>query len=331
MKFWFVNLGKYYDEQRGESFLWAPINYKNGKTEPSWGNLIFVNKGDAILCNNKGHIFSIGIAEGPAYKCTIPDEFEQSWKPDGRRIDLRFIDIAEPLRFKDYKDYIVENINPEENPFDINGNAKQLYLWPIDEKIAKFLINKMNSEQINNLISFADYEIHDDIEELKEEIEQFEKINNGSIVGYSEEEINKINNESYKYVPTYKESQKKIAREKTDPKLKATCLEKTNYLCEIDHNHITFSNSVGEHQYMECHHIIPMNAQKDFEDLKLDSLFNLISLCPICHSQIHYANNKEKGEIFYKMYKVRENGMLEKGFTLAAINEIFNKYYKSSK
>jgi hypothetical protein len=31
------------------------------------------------------------------------------------------------------------------------------------------------------------------------------------------------------------------------------------------------------------------------------------------------------------MYKVRENGMLEKGFTLAAINEIFNKYYKSSK
>ena len=30
MRFWFVNLGKYYDAQREGRFLWAPIYNKNG-------------------------------------------------------------------------------------------------------------------------------------------------------------------------------------------------------------------------------------------------------------------------------------------------------------
>ena len=43
--------------------------------------------------------------------------------------------------------------------------------------------------------------------------------------------------------------------------------------------------------------------------------------------QVHHDTAEEKGEIFSKMYDLRKNEMLEHGFDLAKINEIFNKYY----
>lgn len=327
MKFWFVNLGKYYNEQREGRFLWAPLYNEKGSVLSHWDSLKDVNRGDVILCNNNGRIFSVGIAKDHAYLSNIPDEFEQSWKPEGRRIDLKFIDIEQPLKYKEYKDYIQSNINPSENPFDINGNAKLGYLYPLDEKIAMFLLNKMNNKDIDNLLVMNDIDLKNEIEEFQEEQEQFEKINNGSIKGYSSEEINKISQEKYTYVPRIEEGKKKVLREKTDPKLKATRMELANYLCEINCDHKTFTNASGNHQYLECHHIIPMNAQKDFPNVKLDSLFNLIALCPICHMQVHYATAEEKGQIFAEMYEKRKKEMLEHGFDLAKMNEIFNKYY----
>lgn len=327
MKFWFVNLGKYYDEQREGRFLWAPLYNKNGGVFKHWDNLKDVSKGDVILCNNNGRIFSVAIAKGNAYLYNIPDSFEQSWQPEGRRIDLKFIDLENPLKFSDYKYYILSNINPDENPFDINGNAKQVYLWPLDSKIAKYLIDKMNNIEVSDLIETADNSLKDEIEELQEEQEQFEKINSGSIKGYSNAEIEQINLANYTYVPRIEEGKKKVLREKTDPKLKATRMEFANYLCEINCDHKTFTNASGSHQYLECHHIIPMNAQKDFPNIKLDNMFNLIALCPICHMQVHYATPEEKGQIFAKMYEKRKNEMLEHGFDLAKINGIFNKYY----
>jgi predicted HNH restriction endonuclease len=324
MRFWFVNLGKYYNEQRDGRFLWAPLYNERGSILSHWDSLKDVNRGDVILCNNNGKIFSVGIAKDHACLCDIPEEFEQTWRPEGRRIDLKFIDIDEPLRFKDYKDYIQANINPEENPFDINGNAKLGYLFPIDENIATFLLNKMNNKDIDNLLAMNDIELKNEIEELQEEQDQFEKINNGSIKGYSKEEINRINQTSYTYVPKIEEGKKKVLREKTDPKLKATRMELADYMCEINCEHKTFTNASGNHQYLECHHIIPMNAQKDFPNTKLDSMFNLIALCPICHMQVHYATPEEKGQIFAKMYEKRKQEMMEHGFDLAKINEVYD-------
>jgi 5-methylcytosine-specific restriction enzyme A len=82
---------------------------------------------------------------------------------------------------------------------------------------------------------------------------------------------------------------------------------------------------------MECHHIIPISSQKDFPNKKLDNIFNLISLCPICHRRIHYASNNERFTIFQKMYKVREKDMKEKGFDWETMVKIYNKYYGTSK
>ena len=62
MSFWFVNLGKYYREQRNGGYLWAPLKNKSGNREPYWETLRNVNPGDVILCNNNGRIVTIGVA-----------------------------------------------------------------------------------------------------------------------------------------------------------------------------------------------------------------------------------------------------------------------------
>lgn len=185
----------------------------------------------------------------------------------------------------------------------------------------------MYSAALNNYQEFLN-ERESEFEEIKEENEQFEKINNGSITGYNTNELNKLESQKYEYKPKIEVGKKRVLREKTDPKLKATRIELSNYNCEINEEHKTFTNATGEHQYLECHHIIPISAQKDFPNTKLDSMFNLIAVCPICHAKVHYANTKEKGEIFSKMYELRKNEMQKHGFDLNEINEVFNKYYK---
>ena len=328
MKYWFVNLGKYYKAQRKGHYLWAPLYNKKGSKQAHWELMSEINKGDVILCNKNGRILSVGTAQGSAYLSNIPDELEQSWRSEGRKVDLEFIDIESSFYFKEHKDYILSNINKDENPFDINGNAKQLYLSRLDENIAKYLLKEINNKELNKLINLSIEYLDNEIEEIKEEQEQFEKINNGSIKAYTEEELSKLEKNTYKYDFNSTSNKKIVFREKTDPKLKATRMKKARYLCEIDMNHKTFTNFSESHQYMECHHIIPMSAQKDYPDKKLDSLFNLIALCPVCHSQAHYASLKEKSEIFLKMYELRKKEMMENGFDLSELNNIFQNYYK---
>lgn len=326
MKYWFVNLGKYYKEQRNGSFLWAPVYNKQGKKVYHWETMKYVDKGDIIFCNNDAKIVSIGVAKSSCYFSDIPSSFNGSWRTKGRKLDIEFIDLNIPFKYTNFREYILENINPKENPFDKSGKAKQGYLFKLDEKIAEYIIRKINNNISNKIDSTKNDIIEEDII-IKEEHEQFEKINRGIISGYNEQELDNIENKEYNYDEENKNTKSKNYRCNTDSKLKATRLEKANYLCEVDNNHKTFINASGKNQYMECHHIIPMKAQKYIKKIKLDSMFNLISICPMCHAKVHYANEKEKRELFAKIYKIRENEMLNKGFNIEQLEEIFNKYY----
>ncbi|MGL4999965.1 MAG: HNH endonuclease [Cetobacterium sp.] len=49
-------------------------------------------------------------------------------------------------------------------------------------------------------------------------------------------------------------------------------------------------------QYMEAHHLIPMNAQDSFKN-SLDVLGNVVSLCPNCHRMIHHGDEVSKNII----------------------------------
>ena len=117
----------------------------------------------------------------------------------------------------------------------------------------------MNNKEINSLIEMSDNSLKDEIEEIQEEQEQFEKINSGSIRAYKKEELEHI--KKLLYLCSESREGKKNSREKTDPKLKATRMELSGYLCEINHRHKTLQ-ILQKSPILECHHIIPLNAQR---------------------------------------------------------------------
>ena len=86
--------------------------------------------------------------------------------------------------------------------------------------------------------------------------------------------------------------------------LKNICINRANFQCEIDKNHKSFISS-KQHNYVEAHHIIPLSFQNKF-DVNLDSLENLISLCPICHKAIHNGSKEEKLKILKLIHIIRQ-------------------------
>ncbi len=322
MAYWFVNQGASYEQERIGNFLYAPKDNLSHHRDVKR-----VKTGDIIFCNKKGNILSIAKALCDGYESPIPDSIKGLWDASGYKVDVEYIDLKKKFKFNNYKYIYMESIVPELNPFNVNGNSKLGYLFPIEKNIAQLFIEKIAENNIYSFINDDPDSVFYEMEELQEEESQFENISSGIIKAYTEAELNIKENEEYKYVPRIEEGKKKVLREKTDPKLKATRMELANHNCEINKDHKTFTNSSGQYQYLECHHIIPLNAQKDFLDIKLDSMFNIIALCPNCHMQVHHASPKEKADIFAKMYELRKDDMEKHGFDLAKINEIFNKYY----
>ncbi len=326
MKYWFVNQGTSYDEERKDGYLYAPAKNEKGTTLTHWSNVKHVKKGDIIFCNKKGYIISVAKALSDGYDSVIPDNIKGLWYSKGFKVDIEYIDLKNKFRFNEYKDKYMENLNPQENPFDSNGNAKMGYLFPIERENAHLFLDAMHDNNVLSFINKDKTSVINEMIELQEEEQQFDDISSGLIKSYSEEELKIVENKEYKYVPRY-DKKNRVLREKTDAKLKATRLELANYKCEINPNHNTFTNSSGKHQYLECHHIIPINAQKDFPNIKLDNMFNIIALCPNCHMEVHHAFKDERRKIFKKMYNLRKEEMIKHGFDEVKIEEVFKKYY----
>ena len=322
MRYWFVNQGKDYIEERNGNFLYAPKdNIKHHL------NVLEVRSGDIIFCNKNGYILSIAKAVSDGYESVIPDDIEGQWDEYGYKVDVEYIDLIKKFRFNTLKEEYMNDIVPELNPFDINGNAKMGYLFPLENRIANLLLDNMHDNSVLSFINEDENHIFQEMEELQEEEEQFTNISSGVIKSYTKEELILKDNEEYQYIPKVGNDKEKVLREKTDPKLKATRMELANHKCEIDHSHITFTNSSGKYQYLECHHIIPLSAQKDYPNIKLDSMFNIIAICPTCHMKVHHALKNERLEIFLTMYNMRKQEMIEHGFDIDKITEVFNKYY----
>lgn len=81
-------------------------------------------------------------------------------------------------------------------------------------------------------------------------------------------------------------------------------IQNAGYACEINHEHHTFMAKGTSHLYMEGHHIIPLNQQKNFE-FSLDCYANIVSLCPNCHRQLHHGIYTDNLPIFEMLYHMR--------------------------
>jgi len=108
--------------------------------------------------------------------------------------------------------------------------------------------------------------------------------------------------------------------------VKESALKRANYLCEVCKEHQTFKRKKDNMNYMEAHHLIPLEYQKDpmFEFTNLDCVENVVSLCSNCHNHLHYGlDNKE---LLDKLYNERIRMLNDKQIfvTLDQLYEFYN-------
>lgn len=105
-----------------------------------------------------------------------------------------------------------------------------------------------------------------------------------------------------------------------DPNIAILRFRETNYTCEIDPLHLTFVAETTNLQYVEAHHFIPIKFQERYQ-YPLDSLSNVVSLCPNCHRGVHHGVIEHKYELISNIYAKRPEIQIH---TIQEIAELYN-------
>lgn len=101
----------------------------------------------------------------------------------------------------------------------------------------------------------------------------------------------------------------------------------SDYTCEYDRSHQYFISKITKKNYVEAHHLIPMEFQDDFE-CSLDVNANIVTLCPVCHKRIHHESITQSKEMIKTLYTQRIDRINKSGIPIS-----FKKlltYYRSN-
>lgn len=95
----------------------------------------------------------------------------------------------------------------------------------------------------------------------------------------------------------------------------AQVIQSANYKCEYNDGHKTFISNRTNANYVEGHHIIPMEKQDAF-NVSLDVYANIVSLCPTCHRLLHHGIRDEKARVLEKIYNERNDRLHNSGIRI---------------
>lgn len=119
-----------------------------------------------------------------------------------------------------------------------------------------------------------------------------------------------------------------LKRYSKNPLIGKVAINKADYKCENNNLHETFISSHTRQQFMEAHHLIPINQQAIIWErygVNIDCVENIVSLCPNCHRAIHYAVNEIKRKLIEKLYNIKRNELSEIGLNIS-LDELFDIY-----
>ncbi|MGE7662658.1 HNH endonuclease [Peribacillus sp. NPDC097197] len=111
---------------------------------------------------------------------------------------------------------------------------------------------------------------------------------------------------------------------KRNPLYSKRAIESAKYRCELDSIHELFISSRTGKNYVEAHHLIPMEYQDLFKK-SIDVEANIISFCPLCHKKIHHAIFEEIKPMLEKMYLSRMDRLNQSGIDIK-LQELFSYY-----
>lgn len=101
-------------------------------------------------------------------------------------------------------------------------------------------------------------------------------------------------------------------------------IQNANFTCENDLNHKTFISVKTGNQFVEAHHLIPIEFQDRYQ-YSIDVPENIISLCPNCHRAFHSSTNEVKDILIAKFIGKRKPLLLKRG--IGVEDEQLLKFY----
>lgn len=99
---------------------------------------------------------------------------------------------------------------------------------------------------------------------------------------------------------------------------------RSEWKCCYDSDHETFISENEHKNFVEGHHLIPMQHQCDFE-YTIDFADNIIPLCPNCHRRIHFAIKQDRNRMLEKFYFERIDDIKVHGIDIS-IDELESYY-----
>lgn len=117
-------------------------------------------------------------------------------------------------------------------------------------------------------------------------------------------------------------------RPDTDRRLLAAVARQRGYRCAVDPDHITFRSRSGAENFVEGHHLIPLTAQPLFPGINLDCPENIVTLCPNCHSAIHYGDDDVRAGLARRLLDIYRDGLLAIGVDVETLDTLMWTYYK---
>jgi len=100
-----------------------------------------------------------------------------------------------------------------------------------------------------------------------------------------------------------------------DPKVAAEALKSSTYECAADATHQSFIARKTKMNFVEAHHLVPMQFQERFEP-SLDVLENVVVLCPTCHRKLHHGQIADKKVILTLLHQARDAGLRSRGLEI---------------
>ncbi|QPA53768.1 hypothetical protein [Lysinibacillus sphaericus] len=109
-----------------------------------------------------------------------------------------------------------------------------------------------------------------------------------------------------------------------NPKTASEVVADSDYLCEFDNQHKHLISKFNGKNYVEAHHLIPMQYQEQFV-CSLDIHANIVSICLVCHKKIHYGLFEDKKGILDKLFNSRRERLVKSGIKIS-LEELYSYY-----
>ena len=184
MRYWWVNQGKTYREEREGGYLWSPKRKRGRDGQATVRNPFYeymreVAPGDMVFSYREGYIVACGLITSDCYQSPKPDEFGkigENWSQIGWRVDVRYTDVS-PFRPRDQLEHIAPFLILEHAPLKANGLGKEFYLTKISPEFAGIIVDALGAAARACRKEAAQFNLHESTEifanAVEEQVEQY--------------------------------------------------------------------------------------------------------------------------------------------------------------